>query len=378
MSDLHRNPRSVRRATLTGIASLALLGGVSAVPDASASAALSAPAADGPDALSAAAAARLADRLDDALGARDAGSYYDAERRTLVVNVLDRAAAARAEDAGARARFVDNSLAELDSAQRVLDDAPVVPGTSWAMDPRTNRIAVEADRTVTGSTSARLRHLVAGLGDRATLTRISGELTPLMSGGDAVYSSGGRCSLGFNVVKDGKPHFLLAGHCGKAGTKWGPTRDSAVAVTEDSRFPGDDFALVRYTQDVPHPSEVNLYNGTTQRITRAGEATVGLRIQRSGSTTQLRGGKVTALNATVTYQGGRKVTGLIKTDTCADRGDSGGSMFAGDTALGLASGGTVGCGGGRKGPIYFQPVTEALTAYGATITPPSGRPGTGG
>lgn len=359
----HRSRATSRRATVAAAAAVALLGGALSLPTAKAST----PAVDGPDELTTAAAAKLADRLTDELGARGAGTRYDAERRTLIVNVLDEAAADKARAAGATARIVDNSLTELAAAQRTLDGEPAIPGTSWAMDPATNKIAVAADRTVTGAALARLRHTVDRLGDRATLTRIPGELTSLMAGGDAVYSSGGRCSLGFNVVKDGKPHFLLAGHCGRKGTKWGPRRGTTTAVADDSRFPGDDFALVRYTSDVPHPSEVNLYNGSTQKITKAGEATVGQQIQRSGSTTQLRSGTVTALDATVTYQGGQKVTGLIKADVCADKGDSGGSMFAGDTALGLTSGGTIGCGGGRRGPMYFQPVTEALAAYGATI-----------
>ncbi|MFI7317114.1 S1 family peptidase [Streptomyces venezuelae] len=358
-----RSRNTTRRATLAAAAAVALLGGALSLPSAKASTA----AVDGPGQLTTAAAAELADRLTGALGARSAGTRYDAGRRTLVVNVLDEAAADKVRAAGATARVVDNSLTELAAAQRTLDSEPAIPGTSWAMDPATNKIAVEADRTVADAALARLRRTVDRLGDRASLTRIPGELTPLMAGGDAVYSSGGRCSLGFNVVKDDKPHFLLAGHCGKKGTKWGPQRGTTAGVTDDSRFPGDDFALVRYTSDVPHPSEVNLYNGSTQKITQAGDASVGQQIQRSGSTTQLRSGTVTALNATVTYQGGRKVTGLIKADVCADKGDSGGSMFAGDTALGLTSGGTIGCGGGRRGPMYFQPVTEALTAYGATI-----------
>ncbi|MEU6819369.1 S1 family peptidase [Streptomyces atriruber] len=360
--------RTTRRATLAGAVAAALLAGAASLPQASAN---STPPADE---LSTAAAARLGDRLADDLGSRMAGAYYDAARKTLVVNVLDESAAEHVAARGATARVVAHTSAELDAAQRTLDGKTNIPGTSWAVDPKTNKVVVEADRTVTGDRLAKLKEAVGALGDRAALTRISGELTLLTAGGDAVYSSGGRCSLGFNVVKDGKPYFLLAGHCGKKGTSWGPTRGNPVSVTDDSKFPGDDYALVRYTKDVPHPSAVNLYNGSTQTITKAGEATVGQAIQRSGSTTQVRSGTVTALNATVTYRGGYKVTGLIKADVCADKGDSGGSMFAGDTALGLTSGGSIGCGGGARGPMYFQPVTEPLNAYGATISPSMASP----
>ena len=85
---------------------------------------------------------------------------------------------------------------------------------------------------------------------------------------------------------------------------------------------------------------------------------------RSGSTTQVHDGEVTGLNATVNYQEG-SVEGLIQTNVCAEPGDSGGALFAGDTALGLTSGGSGDCSSG--GETFFQPVPEALTAYGAEI-----------
>lgn len=116
---------------------------------------------------------------------------------------------------------------------------------------------------------------------------------------------------------------------------------------------------------MPHPSEVNLYNGSTQPITKAGEATVGMSVTRSGSTTQVHDGEVTALDATVNYGNGDIVNGLIQTTVCAEPGDSGGSLFSGDTAIGLTSGGSGDCSSG--GETFFQPVPEALSAFGAEI-----------
>ncbi|MBI0384671.1 trypsin-like serine protease, partial [Streptomyces albiflaviniger] len=75
-------------------------------------------------------------------------------------------------------------------------------------------------------------------------------------------------------------------------------------------------------------------------------------------------GEVTGLNATVNYQEG-SVEGLIQTNVCAEPGDSGGALFAGDTALGLTSGGSGDCSSG--GETFFQPVPEALQAFGAEI-----------
>ncbi|WP_241780208.1 trypsin-like serine protease, partial [Streptomyces wadayamensis] len=52
-------------------------------------------------------------------------------------------------------------------------------------------------------------------------------------------------------------------------------------------------------------------------------------------------------------------------NVCAEPGDSGGALFAGSTALGLTSGGSGNCSSG--GTTFFQPVTEALSAYGVSI-----------
>ncbi|MFS2294531.1 MAG: S1 family peptidase, partial [Actinomadura sp.] len=133
--------------------------------------------------------------------------------------------------------------------------------------------------------------------------------------------------------------------------------------TVASSFPGNDFALVRSAQ--PGQSAVNLYNGRARRITQAGNAVVGQQVVRSGSTTGVSTGRVLATNATVNFPEGT-VTGMIQTTVCAEPGDSGGPLFAGTTALGLTSGGSGNCRVG--GVTFFQPVTEALQAFGAQIS----------
>jgi streptogrisin B len=50
---------------------------------------------------------------------------------------------------------------------------------------------------------------------------------------------------------------------------------------------------------------------------------------------------------------------------CAEGGDSGGPLYDGTTALGLTSGGSGDCTIG--GTTFFQPVREAVNAYGVTI-----------
>lgn len=324
-----------------------------------------APRTSAPHTLSTTAAGKLASTLGKDLGTDAAGTYYDAKSRNLVVNVLDETAAKAVTAAGARARIVENSLAELTGARTTLKKDATIPGTSWATDPETNKVVVTADRTVSKAEWATLTEVVDGLGAKAELQRTKGEFKPFIAGGDAISGSGGRCSLGFNVVKDGQPYFITAGHCTESISTWSDSSGNQIGTNEQSSFPDNDFGLVKYTASVDHPSEVNLYNGSSQPIAKAGDATVGMKVTRSGSTTQVHDGTVTGLDATVNYGNGDVVNGLIQTDVCAEPGDSGGSLFSGDTAIGLTSGGSGDCTAG--GETFFQPVTEALSTFGAQI-----------
>ncbi|WP_030185505.1 S1 family peptidase [Streptomyces violaceorubidus] len=329
-------------------------------------------AAAAPRTLKAADAPDLAARLAGLLGDTFAGSYYDSGARRLVVNVVpgdDNEVLAQAERAGAEVREVDNTMGELRSGAQTLKSEASIPGTSWAIDPRTNRILVTADSTVTGERWDRLESTVEGLGSgRATVRKSAGTFKTFASGGDAVFGGGARCSLGFNVTAgDGSPAFLTAGHCGVAADQWSDAQGGQpVATVDQAVFPGEgDFALVTYDDPATEaPSEVDLGDQTLP-ISRAAEATVGQEVFRMGSTTGLADGRVLGLDATVNYPEGT-VTGLIQTDVCAEPGDSGGSLFTRDgLAIGLTSGGSGDCTVG--GETFFQPVTTALDAFGATL-----------
>ncbi len=351
-----------RRAAIAGAGIAALVAAGVTLQTANAS---ETPETSTPKTLSVGAAGKLASTLAKDLGGDAAGTYYDAQTKNLVVNVLDEAAADAVEAAGAKARVVENTLADLKSARTTLKQDATIPGTSWATDPTTNKVVVTADRTVSKAELAKLTKVVDGLGAKAELKRTKGEFKPFIAGGDAITDGSGRCSLGFNVVKGGEPFFLTAGHCTEGITEWSDSDGTKIGTNETSSFPDNDYGLVKYTAEVDHPSEVNLYNGSSQAISGAAEATVGMEVTRSGSTTQVHDGKVTGLDATVNYGNGDIVNGLIQTDVCAEPGDSGGSLFSGDKAIGLTSGGSGDCTSG--GETFFQPVTEALSATGTEI-----------
>ena len=185
-------------------------------------------------------------------------------------------------------------------------------------------------------------------------------LSTLIAGGDAIYAGGGRCSLGFNVRSGSTYYFLTAGHCTNIGTTWyaNSASTTVLGTRAGTSFPGNDYGIVRYTSIASRRRHRLPVQRQLPDITGAGNAGVGQTVTRRGSTTGMRSGRVTALNATVNYAEGT-VTGLIRTNVCAEPGDSGGPLYAGTTALGLTSGGSGNCTTG--GTTFFQPVTEALS-----------------
>ncbi|WP_432170634.1 S1 family peptidase [Streptomyces sp. 1222.5] len=238
-----------------------------------------------------------------------------------------------------------------------------VPGTAWAVDGKTNRVVVTVDSTVSKAEIAKIKKQAAGTAGALTIKHTAGRFNKLITGGDAIYGGSYRCSLGFNVHSGSTYYFLTAGHCGEVASTWysNSGHTTVLGTNVGYSFPGNDFALVRYTNSsVAHPSAVG-----SQTISRAATPSVGTTVYRRGSTTGTHSGRVTALNATVNYGGGDIVYGLIQTTVCAEGGDSGGPLYSGSTAYGLTSGGSGNCSSG--GTTFFQPVTEALSYYGVTL-----------
>jgi streptogrisin D len=302
-----------------------------------------------------------ADALTASLGtARTAGSYVDASGKTIV-NVTDAAAASTVRAAGGTAKIVSRSSQQLDALMSTLYTKTV--GTAWSVDVITNQVVVSADSTVSGKDAAALQAAVNRSGGAARFERTAGKFDLFISGGDAIYTGGARCSLGFNVRNSaGTRFFLTAGHCTNIGSTWyaNSSQTTVLGSRAGTSFPGNDYGIVRYTNtSISTPGAVG-----SQDITSARTPSVGEVVNRRGSTTGIHSGSVTALNATVNYPQGT-VTGLIRTTVCAEPGDSGGSLYRGTSALGLTSGGSGNCSSG--GTTFFQPVVEPLSVYGVSV-----------
>ncbi|MFI9121979.1 S1 family peptidase [Streptomyces bikiniensis] len=268
---------------------------------------------------------------------------------------------ANADSAGTAGTYSAAALAATGDAVRAAD----VAGTAWHVDTATGRLVLTADSTVSAAEIAKIKERAGANAAAIEVERTPGRFSKLISGGDAIYADAGwRCSLGFNVRDSaGTSYFLTAGHCTDGARTWyaNSAKTTVLGTTAGSSFPGNDYGLVRYTNNsIAKPGNVGSVD-----ITSAGNATVGLSVTRRGSTTGIHSGSVTGLNATVNYGGGDIVSGLIRTNVCAEPGDSGGPLYSGSRAIGLTSGGSGNCSSG--GTTFFQPVTEALNAYGVSV-----------
>lgn len=255
------------------------------------------------------------------------------------------------------------SATQLSAANAAVLEADV-PGTAWHVDQATGAVVVTADSTVSKAEIAKIKREAGSNAGAIRVERTPGTFSKLISGGDAIYTSGWRCSLGFNVRNSaGAYFFLTAGHCTDGAGTWysNSSRTTVLGSTSGSSFPNNDYGIVRYTNSTITKS------GTvgSQDITSAANATIGMSVTRRGSTTGTHSGSVTGLNATVNYGGGDIVYGMIRTNVCAEPGDSGGPLYSGTRAIGLTSGGSGNCSTG--GTTFFQPVTEALSAYGVSV-----------
>ncbi|MER7660007.1 MULTISPECIES: S1 family peptidase [unclassified Streptomyces] len=279
----------------------------------------------------------------------------------LTVSAL--AAPTAVAETGTVARATTAQLAQANNAVLGAD----VAGTAWYTDKATGKLVVTADQTVSAAEIAQIKKAAGAQAGTLEIKRTPGTFNKLIAGGQAIYAGGGRCSLGFNVRSGSTYYALTAGHCTNIGSTWytNSANTTLLGTRTGSSFPTNDYGIIRHSNASAADGRVYLYNGSYRDITSAGNAYVGQAVQRSGSTTGLRGGTVTGLNATVNYGNGDVVYGMIQTNVCAEPGDSGGSLFAGSTALGLTSGGSGNCSSG--GTTFFQPVTEALSAYGVSV-----------
>ncbi|HEV2780733.1 MAG TPA: S1 family peptidase [Actinophytocola sp.] len=309
-----------------------------------------------------------AQALTAQLGSTLAGSWFDAATGKLVVAVTDASRVQAVHAAGATARVVSRSAAQLDAQKSSLDAAEASAPksvTGWYVDVTTNSVVAQ----VLGNDPAG----VAWAAAKGARTEYVAEAPrPLWNliGGQAITTGGARCSLGFNARAGTARIVITAGHCTNIGSSWSGV-GGTIGTRRGSSFPGNDYGAITVTSSAAVSTAlVDRYSsGSDVTVAGSSQAGVGSSICRSGSTTGWRCGTIQAHNQTVRYPQGT-VTGLTRTTACAEPGDSGGSFVSPNGATrvqaqGMTSGGSGNCSTG--GIIFHQPVNEALSAFGATL-----------
>jgi streptogrisin C len=335
----------------------------------------------------------LRERLGQAYG----GSWFDAESGKLVVGVTDLRRLPEVSAAGATAKAVghgyaklDGILAELDAMAGLGDDRSAAfrepvgrPGrgvaglVSWRVDPTTNSVVVTADK---GQPRAPALDVLARHGDavRVEWTDHVPETTGnFMDGGDAINGS---CSAGFNLYgDDGRGYLLTAGHCVAPGQVVTGHDGTVFGSVVERWFPGADDALIRNDNPgywIQGPwIDTNPSVGPVINVNGSGYSLPGTAICKSGITTKLTCGTITATNVTVVYTGGYTVDNLTQHTACVEPGDSGGPNYSSSGTLNIAEGVTSGallygsdrrCGQAVGQPTisYFFPIADSLSYYG--------------
>ncbi|MBO4207990.1 ricin-type beta-trefoil lectin domain protein [Micromonospora echinofusca] len=310
-------------------------------------------------------------RLRTELGTRYAGAWIPADGRRLTVAVTDPSAVATVRAGGAEAVVVRHSRHTLDTARNALDGraAGADPGTvhGWYVDVPTNSVVV----LVPPGSATRARAFVAGSGaDPRVVRYVDSPDAPRpvydIRGGDQFVINGNTlCSVGFAVAGG----FVTAGHCGGTGSPTLGYNNVSQGTFAGSSFPGNDYAWVRTNSSWTPQPWVNNYAGGNVGVAGSQDAVIGSSVCRSGRTTGWRCGTILGRNETITYAQG-SVSGLSRSNACAEGGDSGGAWLSGNQAQGVTSGGTGNCTTG--GTMWFQPVNEILGVYGLSLTTTGG------
>jgi trypsin/repeat uncharacterized protein DUF346 len=341
-----------------------------------------------------------------------AGVWFDNARGEFVVPMSDPADRGRVGEALAsiglegsyRTAPATYSWDELEATQHEVN-AEVRPLAKQllvqtSIDPRTNAVVLTEAQATTGTQEEQLEDLeeddAVEVRD-AGLSRFESEVPaacnepvracgkPLRGGVQIVPTGGGYCSAGFKAVgkTSGARYLLTAGHCAAllSTGDWYARNGNVekwerIGSVENYAYPGHDWAKINangsFWDTNPWPSQVAIWGGELERpINYEASSYVGEAICHVGAHVGFSCGTVTAIDQTVTYVGGATIEHMTRAEgpnLCTLGGDSGGPVIAGNTALGLLSGGPVSetC---PNGSALYQEITEATDWLGAYVAP---------
>jgi streptogrisin C len=341
-------------------------------------------------------AGKLDVSLKGSLGAAYGGSWFDATTGKLVVNVTSSARTAEVTKAGAQAKVVKHSEADLDAITAELDAlSGKAPGAAraentgkssltglagWHVDPKTDSVVIT---TVKGQQKPAALGGFAKYGDAVTYEQVDSapqQTFNYMDGGDEINFAS--CSAGFNLrnPSTGQGFLLTAGHCTSTGQANYGQGSVFFGYTVSSWFPTFDDALIRNDNPgywVQGPwVDYNPSNGGFINVSGYSDSPVGTIVCKAGITTKWTCGYITAKDEAVTYAQGT-VYGMTRHSACVEPGDSGGANVAALSVWspeGVTSGAQLYWDGSRyrcgsafgvANVSWYFPIVDSLAYYGA-------------
>ncbi|MEU4242255.1 ricin-type beta-trefoil lectin domain protein [Actinoplanes sp. NPDC026619] len=308
-------------------------------------------------------------RLRARLGSAFAGAWIPAGASKLTVAVTSATAEASVRAEGADPIVVRRGAGDLAATRTQLDrnasHAAQANVRGWYVDVPNNRVVVLAKP---GAERAASRFAEAAGAADVSVQALAEQPRPMydVRGGDQYVINGNTlCSIGFAVAGG----FVSAGHCGGTGSPTLGYNNVSQGTFAGSSFPGNDYSWIRTNSNWTSQPWVNNYSGGNVVVAGSADAAIGSSICRSGRTSGWRCGTLLGRDETIVYAQG-SVSGLSRSNACAEPGDSGGSWISGNQAQGVTSGGTGNCSSG--GTMWFQPVNEILGAYGLSLTTSGG------
>ena len=340
------------------------------------------------------AAVRIYGPLKNFLGEAYAGAWFDDDSEKLVVAITDAELIPWVRVAGAVPVLAQRSLAELeqlqDSIWSHLSSRPNLADSlrSASVDYRTNTIDIYVTPMVVEQVSDAIfamgwpSHLVTVLPSEARAMLIHNEVR----GGEEFFNPDAArgCTIGFALLDDG---YLTSGHCGwdkhsvngYTGHWQGNFTQSTWPPSQDPSENQEDYAWVSVNTNWYVLAEVNGYNDGVFGVLGSNEVPVNSTVCRYGKTTHgPRCGQVLEKNSTLNVGdftfGTVYLKKLVKTNACAEAGDSGGPFVDAPSlgnAQGMASAIERGTSCSNQNPsenrTYYAPVANAVTDYGVTL-----------
>jgi streptogrisin D len=326
----------------------------------------------------------LGKRLLTQLGEQhQAGAWIDPADGKLVVNVTDEQAAHTVQLAGARARTVAHSSAELRDITTELNHTRMPAGSAWNIEPQSDAVILEVPpgesfipthkhgnamiiRQAPRATAQPTANVTQDAASTDAKTDIYGGLG-IMVGElpDASICTSAFLAREAHPQPGGFTYLLTASHCGKVNTQV-YRDDQKIGFISRLEFGPNDFATIAITNYNDWQPRPWVFTQTRpQPVTGGFEPSVtGVTVCKRGALTGYDCGPVLALNASFTTGKRVVITGVVKAALCAEDGDSGGPVMttsgSGVLGVGLISGTAVTSGAKCQGVLWYEPLATAL------------------